>query len=120
MNNSELYIDIKVGDMTEEITIQEAESSENSDTGEIELTWSDYKTTRAKLKVNVVSEDEKSGAIRTVESVNFTIYYDSGIDNKMRVVYETYNYDIISVIPLGRRRFMDLICKKREQAQYTS
>lgn len=113
-------INIKVGDFSESITIQEAESFENSNTGEIELTWSDYKITRAKIKINTISEDEKSGAVRSIETVTFTTYYDSVVDNKMRVTYDSYNYDIIQVIPIGRRRFMDLICKKREQAQYQS
>lgn len=120
MSDTELIINIKVGDFTEEIDIQEATTSEDADTGETILTWESYKTARAKCRVLAINEDEKSGAIRSIDTVTFTTYFDTVIDNKMKIVYESFDYDIIQVIPIGRRRFMDLICKKREQTIYLS
>jgi SPP1 family predicted phage head-tail adaptor len=116
MNNTDLFIgDVKISELTEDITIIYPTYTEDLDTGEMVQTWTiESDTKRARVRYNGMSEDEKSGAVRSIESVLFTTYYDSTVNTKDKVSYSGRLYDIISVIPNGRNRFMTITAKNRE------
>lgn len=114
MSNTDLYIaDVKISELTESVTVTTGTTSEDADTGQILLSWSNYKTFRARVKYNSVTETEQQSAVITTNTITVTTYYDSAVTVKDRLNYGSDIYDIISVMPVGRGRFINMICKLR-------
>lgn len=100
------------GRMDRKITIQEYTESTN-DYGEVEKSWSDVATVWAEVKQQSARETWQAGKVAETEMM-FRIRYRSGINSKMRVVYDGDNYDIAGVREIGRRDGLEIQAQVQE------
>ena len=103
--------------MDEEITIQSYTESRDAAGGEV-LTWSTYATLLARVRWPVTGIKETYSAWQQTAfgRVEFTIRYDSAINEKMRIIYRGEYLDIISIDVLGRDRYNVITCQSREES----
>lgn len=100
-----------------EITIQTFSASQN-DFGEEILSWSTLVTCWASAEWPMAHNDEKQEAQQetATERIDFTVRYvdASTARPKMRVSYNSKYYDILTVTPLGRQRYLILKCETKD------
>ena len=84
------------------IVIQKPTETSNS-ANELITTWSTFATVWAK-KTDTGGSERFNGAIVAEMTTNFEIRYLSGLNEKMRIVYESENYGIIGIQEIGRRK----------------
>lgn len=109
-----------IGRMDRRITIQNFTATQDESGGEI-LTWSDWKhvsanmtypsTAGAEQYLGLGEQGLQQTALRTQI---FTIRYITGLNEKMRVIYEHSIYDVITIKELGRRRFWQIQCQIKD------
>lgn len=94
-----------------EIVIQSYSAALDDFGGEI-LTWSTLVSCFASAEWPEAHNDEKQEAQQqtATERIDFTIRYVDAptVEPKMRVVFESKNYDIMGVSKVGRQRFIVL------------
>ena len=106
-----------IGALNEPIVV-EFYYSEKKDSGEEVKTWTDYINTRAAVKFGSVGENENNEQIAANDKVDFTIRMHTGINRKMRVLWNNEVYDIQGIKHLSRR-FITLSTKlNREPDNY--
>lgn len=101
----------KIGNMDRRIAIQNFTATQDESGGEV-LTWRDWKHVSARLtypstvgKEGFIGLGEQGFQLTATRNVIFTIRYVSGLNEKMRIIYNGGTYDIISIQELARRRF---------------
>lgn len=95
------------------ITIQQAVLSKGS-TGQEIRAWETFIEPRAKKMDGGGSESVKAGRETDFSKVIFTIRYNSGVTQKMRVLYNGIIHDIIQMNEKGRMHYLELITESRE------
>lgn len=92
---------MNIGRLDRKITIEERTPSANT-TGEVEFTWSTYTTLWA--EVMPVRGNDRFEQMRNTNTTvkRFKVRYTSGLDESMRVVYNSQNYDILEIAELDR------------------
>lgn len=110
----------KIGEMDRRITVRSYTATRN-ETGDEVLTWADLCTVSAKIIYPTSGESEtylglgESGLQQTAtRNIEFVIRYMSGINEKMRVLYDDVEYDITALAEVGRRRFLRIKCQYKD------
>lgn len=103
----------KIGRLDRIITIEQGSPTIDSARQET-LTWSTYSTPWAAKMDGGGKEAIDAGRETDFSKVVFTIRYDSGVNQKMRVLYNSIYYDIIQLNEIGRERFLEIITESRE------
>jgi SPP1 family predicted phage head-tail adaptor len=97
------------GLMDELVTVQQFSTTTDSNTGEKLQSWSTYSTPWARIQEGESgSENVDSDRREAKQTVTFTMRYDSGINPKMRIVWENKYYNIINVADLERRMYLKI------------
>jgi len=109
---------MRIGKLDRKITIKFLSKSQN-DFGEAVASYGSDFTTWARIdyKITGANENEEDNLIKSVQRVNFLIRYCTNvasITSADRVVYNSQNYDIETVIELGRNTSLKLMCKLLE------
>lgn len=93
------------------VTVQQYTANRSSDTGAEAPTWATLLTTPAYMKIGGGNESVLGDRRENTANVTWTIPYDFNITQvteKMRVVYNSENYNIIQVEEIGRRQHLKL------------
>lgn len=93
--------------MDRQITIQEYTVTGTNDYGEEIKDWVDFATVWAEVKQQSAREVWQAGKVSETEMM-FRIRYRSGINTKMRIVYDGDNFDIGGVREIGRRDGLEI------------
>lgn len=101
---------MRPGLIDRKITIQER-SITRSKHGDIEVTWSTKSTPWADRRQSRLKEEYQGQQEVDVRDITFTIRYESGIDESMRVI-DGDTYDILAVEEKGRQDWLELHCRK--------
>lgn len=104
-----------IGKLDRRITIQSYTTAKN-DYGEDIRTWSDYLTIWAGINFKRGNEVFEADQLTAVNEVKFVIRYNSNINETMRIVYESNNYDITFIEEFtdsSRKRYMFLTAHKK-------
>lgn len=104
---------IQAGKLRHRIDIQEQSITRDSVGGEV-ISWSNVSTAIPAM-VEPLSMNEVFRAQQSQSQITMRvkIRYQSGIDPKMRLVYNSENYDIESIInPDFRNRELVLLCSR--------
>ena len=100
-----------------EITIQQYTAALDA-FGDEELTYSTLIACWASADWPTAHSDEQEEAQQetATERIDFTIRYIDAptVEPKMRVVYDSKNYDILAVNKIGRQRFLLLKCETKD------
>lgn len=99
---------MQAGRLDREITIQQATET-NDSYGSVQVVWSTYASPWAQVIAVRAEERVVSGRILATKVNRFRIRYDSGITEKMRIVYESENYNIRGISEIGRQEGMELL-----------
>lgn len=104
---------MRVGRLRKRITIQKSTETQDS-YGAPVPTWQNYSSERwAEVIQESMAESFEGKRIIDQERVLFKTRYVSGVTPKMRVVYNSNDYDIESVENVGERnRFTHLLCRR--------
>ena len=104
----------KIGALDRRITIQNFTAVQDETGGEI-LTWKDRYHVSANVTYPSTAGLEtylglgEQGLQQTAtRNQFFTFRWITGMNEKMRIIYEGNTYDIISIQELGRRRFLKI------------
>ena len=100
-----------IGNLDRQITIQTPTLTQD-EYGEAVTTWSTLATTWAWVRYKSGGEAIFASKDTATADCIFTIRYRSGITEKLRIVYESVNYDILHIAEVGRRKYMELTAKK--------
>ncbi len=107
---------IDPGKMDRLITIEQqvANSPTQTATGEPSNTWSTYKQFWAE-KMDVGGRERYLPAGRQAEvNTVFRIHFDSGVNERMRVVLGGVNYDILWLNEIGYSEGLELRCRGKK------
>ena len=96
-----------VGKLDRRIIIQEGLESQSS-SGAISRAWTTYNTVWAKLEDMGGGESYQAGQEKPIKKTVFTVRYDSGLNEKMRVFYGSRYYDIRLIEEEGRQDYLKL------------
>jgi len=101
--------------MDRKISIQNyTEGADSPDMGEVIKTWSDlYSTIWAQVLKQSGREIFSGGKLSEVDVI-FRIRYMDNITTKCRIVYDSNNYDIVSVKEIGRQNGLEIMGKMQE------
>lgn len=104
-----------IGTLDRRICIETPTSSRGTSGQEL-LTWATFAECWAGVEYPGTKSDEGVIADQevSVTTVNFIIRYRDGLNQKMRIVYNGENYDILNKFELGRREFLKLPAKLHE------
>ena len=96
------------GAMDRRIVIEQV-TTVNNTFGEDVETWTTFATVWCHVKPIRGQEVFQTDQTVAVQQTQFRIRYRTGIDEKMRIVYDGDTYDIISILELGRREGLDIM-----------
>jgi SPP1 family predicted phage head-tail adaptor len=100
---------MNAGLMDELVTVQQYTTTTDSNTGEKLQSWSTYLTPWARIQESESgSETVDADRREHKQTITFTLRYDSGINTKMRIVWESKNYNIINIADLERRMYLKI------------
>lgn len=96
------------GSLNQPIVIEQNTPITSSGSGQLVDNWATFKNAMAAVNFNSGTEKEQSEAAISTMTMTFTIRYFPGITVKMRVVYNGNYYNIRSIAPIGRNRYLKL------------
>jgi len=101
-----------VGALRHRISIRQYSASRNS-AGEEILTWSELAEVWANVEHKTAGsqEEEKANRVTAQLSADITIRYRSDINEKMRVLYDSKLWNILSIVPDRYQTYLTLECE---------
>jgi SPP1 family predicted phage head-tail adaptor len=96
-----------LGKLDRSIILQSYTTSQGA-TGQPVATWSNFATVWAQKRDLGVGERFRAHRDLAIKATVFIIRYLSGIDAKMRVLYDGGTYDVTGVKEMGRRSWLEL------------
>jgi len=99
---------MQAGQMDRRVVIESAGSTLDT-FGESIETWSTFATVWASVRVNGGRESFDSDQVIAEGTTTFKIRYLSGMSERMRIVYNSANYDIQSIKELGRKEGLEIL-----------
>jgi len=97
------------GLMDELVTVEQYTMTTDSNTGEKLQSWSTYSTPWARIQEGESgSETVDADRREHKQTVTFTLRHDSGINTKMRIVWENKYFNIINIADLERRMYLKI------------
>lgn len=105
-------VSVRSAQLRQKATIQQDTGNTRNSAGEHVANWTTFATCRAQ-KVHQTSREFFAAQKVNAEMTDlFIIRYRSGVDAKMRLVFDEKTYDIIGAPdPDGRRRELHVLCK---------
>lgn len=101
---------MRAGKMVHVIEIQQAAVSIN-DAGTPEKTWAKIATLRAELLEQSAEEFLRNAGDTTITALVFRTRFVAGVTTDNRVSFDGAAYDIEEIVPIGRRRGLEIRCK---------
>jgi SPP1 family predicted phage head-tail adaptor len=98
---------MRIGRLDERITI-ESYTEANNAMGEPGKTWTTLATVWANVRPLRGSERFVAQQVHAERTLVFTIRHRSDIDETMRIVHDSDNYDIQALIEIGRHQFWEI------------
>ncbi|MFL5731459.1 MAG: phage head closure protein [Cytophagaceae bacterium] len=106
-----------IGQFDRKITIESITGGRSASGGQVK-TWTTVATPWAMVDDlnNRVDGNEKyeAGRETAIGKTKFTIRYRTGLDAKMRILYEGAYYNIRAFNELGRRQFLEIMADTRD------
>lgn len=100
---------MNAGLMDELVTVEQYSMTTDSNTGEKLQSWTTYSIPWARIQENESgSETVDADRREHKQTVLFTVRYDSGINPKMRILWESKYYNIINIADLERRMYLKI------------
>ncbi len=102
---------MRAGALTRRIVIQQHVSGQDEIGQPIDV-WTDVATVWADIRHTSGLEAVRGGAEVSTVKVSVRIRYRTDVHAGMRVIHETYVYNILAVLPdVAGREFVDLVCE---------
>lgn len=100
---------MNAGLMDELVTVQQFSTSTDSNTGEKSRSWTTYTTAWARVQeAESGNESVDADRIEHKQTVIFSMRFDAGIDTKMRIVWNSKNFNIVNIADLSRRMYLKI------------
>ncbi|OKO88053.1 hypothetical protein AC629_10920 [Bradyrhizobium sp. NAS80.1] len=80
--------------------------------GAPEKTWTTFATMRAQLLKNATDNKEGQRGETTDVILTFRMWFLHGVTLENRVTYQGQQFEIIGISEIGRRRGLDLTCRR--------
>ena len=97
-----------IGALNQLIIIEKNTPVKSTASGQYVDSWATFKNAYAAISFNSGTEKEMEEAVVSVQFLTFTIRFFGGIDEKMRILYNSNYYNIRSINPIGRNRYLKL------------
>lgn len=101
---------MRIGTMDRRIAIQQM-SETRSATGYTTASWSTIMRAYAEVTQSSGREFQEADKVNADVLTVFRIRYRRGLSNKMRIVYDNRNFDILEIKEIGRREFLSIAAK---------
>lgn len=100
---------MNAGMMDYQITIDQYSLSTDSNTGEKLQSWTTYATPWAHIEESPSgSESVNADRRERKQTTVFTLRYDSGIDTKMRIQFDSNYYNIVNIANRERNLYLTI------------
>jgi len=104
---------MQAGKLRHRVTIQQPVESSPNEYNEDTITWTDVCKVWAEIVPTTAAEFQRNERISMDSTHVVTIRYRSGLDSTMRVVYDSRNLNIDSIINKDERGIrLELVCKE--------
>jgi SPP1 family predicted phage head-tail adaptor len=100
----------RIGELDQRVQIMSATETQ-SGSGAIIQTWAEYATRWASVTPTGGNEVIIADAPQAISKCRFVFRYDSGIDEKMRLVWDSHSYNSVSREIVPRNRFLIIIAQ---------
>ncbi len=100
---------VNAGDLDQSVTLQ-SRSVVTDATGQDTITWVDVATVKAQCQAVRGREFFAAAQVQQEQTVKVRIRYRAGVTQTMRLVWQSVNYDITGVVPVGRKEMLELMC----------
>ena len=94
---------MKSGELDRPITIQQSSDTQD-DAGQEVQSWSTFINCHAKWKPMISNERFRQNSLHGLDAGRFEIRYLSGLNNKMRILFNGNYYKILSITEIPRRK----------------
>lgn len=105
---------MNIGNLDKLITIEYDTGNTKNEGGEPVPDWQTYCQAWAKIESKSGSEAYEAEQLVGTIVKEFTIHYQSGITQKMRVSYNSEYYDISYIAELGREQYLVITAEKKD------
>lgn len=105
---------MQAGKLDRRITIQEPVVSQDGYGEPIATRWSDVATVRAQVIPVSGREYFDAAAVRAEKTTRFRIRWRRGVTETQRIVYDGRNYNIRSIVEIGRREGLEIAAEATE------
>lgn len=103
-----------IGQLDRRVTLFSRGTATPDAVGQAPINWVDAGTVWAELVPLQGVEVFAAQQVTSEQTIKFRIRYRADVDSTWRLVWQTQNYDITSVLPFGRRNeFTEIVCVHR-------
>ena len=82
--------------------------------GDLTNDWNEFATVWARVAPVTGNEKFVSDQATAASDTLFRIRHLSGLDESMRIVYESKNYDIQNILPIARREGFNILARTKQ------
>lgn len=103
---------IGAGELTEPVTLSQPSNTADG-YGQPNDTYTDLATVFAKITFSDGRSEVDNSKGTLYQEMTAIIHYRSDITGDTRITYDGDAYDILAPVPMGRKRYLKLICERR-------
>ena len=100
---------MRAGDLDRRVTIQ-SRGDVDDGFGQPQPTWPELDVVWAKVRRRF-GREFLEGGVQAEADIVFTIRHRTDVTHAMRIVYDGDNYDIVSIIEIGRKEGLEIAAK---------
>lgn len=104
---------VNSGNFNEKITWMQPTASKDS-FGQTKRSFASYKTDFAEVSAVSIDEMPVASRVQYTEIYSFTTFYDSAINSKFQILYNSENYNILKIEKINQFIFMRVTAIKVE------
>lgn len=98
------------------IELHEPTTTRNN-SGQYVNSYALFNTVYAALNPTTANEDNSGWQLYGFEIVRWVVRFDAAIKHTWRVIHNSDEYEIKGILPDGRKNYLTLICKLRDNDQ---
>lgn len=85
---------------------------DKSSKGQVKETWTDYRKALVSIDQSGNVEKKEGKRMNLPGSLSIAGHYDSGVDTTFRILWNSEEYNILSITPDQHRRYMEITAEK--------
>ncbi len=85
---------------------------EKTSKGQVKESWIDYRKALVSIDQSGNSEKKEGKRMNLPGTLSIAGHYESGIDTTFRILWNSVEYNILSITPDQHKRYMEIVAEK--------